>query len=322
MGLDCINTLSKGTRKRDVIEFLELLGYLNFDNKDFRFYKDDDYKYFEGVSAHIYEDGNGLSVGTRTTIWRSKGDSDYHNFTIKQLKKRFGGSFHSDYGKERYLKYSGAVRTKAEAGCYEAFFNFKNNIQKPSMYLHNTESKFSIELTPKLVKKLPFVASVHPIIFQNNVIIPYVVSCIEDYFKSTYIALLRYSDKKLSVLKNARIMPDDLLSISNKEMSVEDAITKTMSFQNIRKITIYFKELDSNLDFAGVLRKPYRRRKKSLYENLDKIFEQRHLLIHRNIMIPDYFTEHLEKDLDDIEVAIKRIYLHIVAVYNWHTDYP
>ncbi len=53
-------------------------------------------------------------------------------------------------------------------------------------------------------------------------------------------------------------MPEDLLAISNKELTVETAITKTMSFQNIGKICAYFRDLDTRLDLAGTLKKPYK----------------------------------------------------------------
>ena len=320
MGYDSTNTFPKETKRKDVIEFLDLLGFYTFDKKTFYFYKDEDYKYNEGLTAYLVERNGILSIDIHTTVWRSKADSDYHNFTIKQLKKRFGGSFHTDFGTGRYLKPPQFERVKAEAGCYMAFSNFISSMAKAFIYLSDRETSHQIKVTSELIKNAPIIASMHPTIISNNLIVPYFVSCIEDYFKNTYVALLKYSDKKLGILKNARILPDDLLSISNNILTVEMAAAKTMSFQNIHKICAYFRDLDTKLDLAGTLKKPYKRRKKSLFDVLNNIFEQRHLLIHRNIMMIDYSRENAMKDLEDIRAAIERIYKKIIDTYNWHEE--
>lgn len=319
MGIDAYNTLPEGTKKKDVIEFLELLGYKSLDNKYFYFFSEDDYKFVTGISATVF-DGDQIEVHTRTTIFRSKGDSDFHNYTIRQLKKRFGGTFSSDYGKGRYVLSPPVDREKDESGCFIAYRNFRNNIVTANIYLDSREIKFGIELTSEIIKDYPFIASIHPIIISNNILIPYIVSCVEDYFKSSYIALLKYSNKKISVLKNSRILPEDLLSISKGELTVEMAITKTMSFQNINKINSYFRDLDNSLDISGTLKKPFRRRKRSLFDSINNIFEQRHLLIHQNTVSSDYTTEKITKDINDVKEAIKRVYKKIIITYGWQDE--
>jgi hypothetical protein len=122
------------------------------------------------------------------------------------------------------------------------------------------------------------------------------------------------------VLKNSRILPEDLLSISKGELTVEMAITKTMSFQNINKINSYFRDLDNNLDISGTLKNPFRRRKKSLFDSINNIFEQRHLLIHQNTVSSDYTTDRIIKDINDVKEAIKRVYKKIITTYDWHDE--
>ena len=321
MGFDGTNNFPEGTKRKDVVEFLELLGYTkHFEKNVWYFFKDDNYKFITGIFATIDDEDNQISVHTRTTVWRSKADSDYHNFTLKQLKKRFGGDFSSDYGKGRYFRPPDIERTNAEAGCYRAYSNFHNNEARVSIYIYNRDIKFEPKLTSELIRDYPFIAEIHPLALSNNIVVPFIVSSIEDYFKSTYIALLKYSDKKLSVLKNSRILPEDLLSISNNEMSVETAITKTMSFQNINKINSYFRDLDTRLDISGTLKRPYRRRRKSLYDTLNEIFERRHLLIHRNIVTANYTTDEVIKDIENVRVAIKRVYKKIIDTYSWQDE--
>ena len=99
MGYDCTNHFPAGTKTKEVEGFLFLLGYEKGQKGPFSgmsgtpyfFYDDKDYKHITGIySELIIDDETGeLRFWTRTTIWRSKFDSDFHNYTIKELKKRF-----------------------------------------------------------------------------------------------------------------------------------------------------------------------------------------------------------------------------------------
>ena len=152
--------------------------------------------------------------------------------------------------------------------------------------------------------------------------VPFLVSVIEDYFKWTYVALLQYSPKKTSVLKNARFSDDDWEAMSNKLLSAEETAARWMSFQDLQKISKHFKQLDRDLDIMGILKKPYRRRKESLYDGLQRIIEHRHLLIHRGTIFPPYLLEDIQKDLDIVEAAVKRVYDALLTRYRWDKTYP
>ncbi len=234
MGYDCYNYLPKGTKRWEVEEFMTILGYkkLTRDEIDikekvtpFSFYKDEDYKYFEGVYAEVYLDDSGrLVVHIRTTIWRSKYDSDFHNFTIKQLKKRFGGEFESDYGKGRYLKYDGVVREKAESGCYLAFSKFEDNLKRAKMFIDfRPFSKKDFE-----PKEIELININDPVIVSNNMVVPFLVAIIEDYFRSTYVALLKFSPKRSSIFKNVRLAGDVINLVGSGELPIVEAVAKWM----------------------------------------------------------------------------------------------
>jgi len=105
--------------------------------------------------------------------------------------------------------------------------------------------------------------------------------------------------------------------VSEGKEELEEAATKSMSFQNIGKISTYFKELDKRYDIHGVLRKPYRRRKETLYEAVERIFNQRHSLIHQANISTTYITEKAKKDVEDIEAAITRVYDMIITENKW-----
>lgn len=146
MGCDCTTYFPKGTNPSDVEDFLFLLGFKRGKKGPFSwmagtpyyYYKDDDYKHITGLYTELYknkEDSEQLKLWTRTAIWRSKFDSDFHNHTIKQLRKRFGGYFVSDYGRNRYFQFYGAAREKSEAGAYRAFSFFRANIQRADHFI-------------------------------------------------------------------------------------------------------------------------------------------------------------------------------------------
>lgn len=91
----------------------------------------------------------------------------------------------------------------------------------------------------------------------------------------------------------------------------------TLSFQNIKKICANFHNLDKGLDIGIALKRPYHKRKKNLYDQVNEILERRHGLIHHLELDGDYSTENLQKDIEDITVAIKRVYKYLCEYYNW-----
>ena len=98
---------------------------------------------------------------------------------------------------------------------------------------------------------------------------------------------------------------------------MEEAITKSMSFQNIGKVCTYFKELDSKLDLYGTLKKPYKRRRESMFDTFDRILHQRHEFIHRSKMNPNYTIEMAFKDLETVRAAVTRVYKYLISTYKW-----
>ena len=57
-----------------------------------------------------------------------------------------------------------------------------------------------------------------------------------------------------------------------------------------------------------------------MYEQIDKILERRHGMIHRMEIDINYSTQELEKDIEDVKVALKRVYLYVCEQYNWEPE--
>jgi hypothetical protein len=330
MGYDCRNQLPPSTHRKDVEDFLGLLGYVRLPRSvltskgtiDFFYQPDDDYKYLEGISASVYSSKRGhLEVDTHTRIWGSRYEIDFHNKTVKELKRRFGGSFESDNGRNRYLTSYGRYLDKAEAGCYQAYGRFYANV---ALTCHTIDTLRLSEKTiwPQKKSGIGWIDQFNPLTITANALVPLLVSVVEDYLRTTYIALLRYSPKKDAVIKEARLQRDDLSLIASREITVEEAVARSRSFQDLRKISDSFKELDTRIDIAGTLKRPYRRRSESIYAAIERIVKQRHQVIHRATIFGDYSPTKVLRDISTIHAGMERVYLELIKAYGWTKDHP
>lgn len=93
-----------------------------------------------------------------------------------------------------------------------------------------------------------------------------------------------------------------------------------LSFQNIEKIVSNFRILDSRLDISAPLKKPYHRRKENFYNQINAVLERRHGMIHRLEFDYEYHSENFRKDIEDVKVALRRVYEYICAVYEWEPE--
>ncbi|MDP4200365.1 MAG: hypothetical protein Q8922_15255 [Bacteroidota bacterium] len=258
---------------------------------------------------------------TRTSVWRSKYDNDYHNLTIKAVHERFGGKFTSDAGEGEYIPYDGFVREKAEAACYYAESRFQNAIVAAGVLL-NAHKESDAMIDRKLLKAIPQLAGMQPPLIVYNLLAPYLVSCIEDFFRSVYVGLLTYSPRKQGVFKSARLSADDMVAVSEGLLKVEDAVAKSMTFQNVKRIAEYYREVDPQIDLLGILRRPSNRARSGLDKRLEDLIGRRHLLIHQNVMSPEYFVEEVRADIKCLELTVKRTLSSLRRHYHWQPGYP
>jgi len=121
-------------------------------------------------------------------------------------------------------------------------------------------------------------------------------------------------------LKGVRVSSENLAKISSQEMSVEHAVAESLPFQRISAIGQHFKALDSKLNLAGALLKPYRRRKVSLFESLDALTARRHNFIHKGVMDITFNDTHVQKALNDLEASVERCYRRITDQYGWRFE--
>ena len=223
------NRFPSGTKKSEIVKLVELLGYKRYGSfngeelgriDEYHWFNDDDYKSWYGVELSIYKDNDEFCVSTRTNITRSYYDLSHQNETIRTLRKFLGGSFTTDEGANRYLHPGSGPPEPAQSGCHLAFQRFGANIITAMVYLQSRD----FPQHKKEPTGLPWADDKNPWIISNNLQLPYFVALIEDYFKSTFIALLRYSENKSSFLKNSRLSSEHLAQISEGNKRIEESI--------------------------------------------------------------------------------------------------
>jgi hypothetical protein len=227
----------------------------------------------------------------------------------------FGGHFETDAGKNRYWRPEEKAPPHISSGCYLARWRFNNALIKPRLYLQQ-RGLDQKNANPE-PSGLEFLDQMNPRLFSNNLLLPYLIAIWEEYFKSTFVALMKYSEHRESALKRAKLSQSQLEAIASGYHGVEQAFAESFSFQRPSNVGNNFKLIDPKLDIAGALRKPYRRRKVSLYESIEEIVELRNNFVHTGQMDTSMTDNAIEKLINDIEIAVDRAYEAIGKCYKF-----
>lgn len=157
----------------------------------------------------------------------------------------------------------------------------------------------------------------NPRFFSNNLLIPYLIGIWEDYFKSSFIAMLRYSNQREESLRRARLNQNHLEMIAAGTSTIEQALAESLSFQRPSVISNNFKLIDPKFNLATPLRRPYRRRKVSLYDTIEEWVDLRNEFVHTGAMDIKLTDDRVEKALKDFEEAADRCYKAFGTLYDF-----
>jgi len=326
MSYESEHVLPESVRPADVRAFVSLLGYKRGATKTYEgvrfepyfWFDDADYRSWTGVELTlVIAPSKALTVDTRTPIARSYYDLAYQNHTIAALKRRFGGNFTTDEGHGRYLRPDAGPPPPPASGCHIAFARFGFLLIKA---IHYHEARTFAQPSTPYYKDFTLIRELDPRTLANNTLVPYLVAALEDYFKSTFIALLRYSPRQESFFKGIRLQGEQLLAVSRGSSSVEEQLVETLPFQRITAICRHFDAIDPRLDLAGTLRKPYRKRRLSLFDLLEKLVVTRHNLIHKAVVDLQLTDTRVLDLIYDLDAAITRVYRRITTYHHWHFE--
>ncbi|MEA9567370.1 hypothetical protein [Polynucleobacter sp. AP-Nickl1-40-C4] len=322
MSYTSTSILKASTTISQVQDVIDLLGYkrvrdgVKIPNRISGYFwaEEVDYQSWAGVELDIYKTLKGpVKVTTRSRVARSYWDLSHQNRTLKVLRDLFGGYFETDAGRNRYCRPDEPPPSPLSSGCYLARWQFHNNLQRASIYLMHRQLEG--DMARDGPSGLLFMDEINPRLLSNNMIVPYMIAVWEEYFRATFTACLRYSKKRDSVLKQANNLSHfDLDRLITGVVRADRLIAETFSFQRPGIIAKNFRLIDSKIDIAGLLRKPYRGRRQSLFDSIDGVVEDRNRLVHSGEINSDLFDRQLKVRFGDITEAVNRVYNHIAKI--------
>jgi len=125
---------------------------------------------------------------------------------------------------------------------------------------------------------------VNPNIICDNFKIPFLIGAWENYFKATFVVLMKYSCNRQAVynraLKQIRVTSEDFESISNDSTLIEWIFADSFSFQRPIRICENFKIIDDVIKLNDVFNKPLTNESKPLQERLNEILDIRNQIVH------------------------------------------
>lgn len=315
MGFDSSVILPKKTKLNEVKRFLHLLKYQEL-KKDYFFFNDNDSEeYFTGITLTIEKNKTeNLELYLRTNVWRTIADTEYNNLTLSEVSQRFGGYFRTENGKNKPYKFGGIERRNAEVGCFSVFMTFRNNMVKPNVFSQHLE----MELEKRPLSELQIINEHHPASIGMNISIPFLISVFEEYFRSIFIVLLKWSENKKEILKNLKINTEDLADVSNGISSIEKIASRNISFQNISGINSAFDKISKEIKFIHLLKS--KEPKKNHFERINKLIEFRHQIIHKNSTNPFYTIEEFKDDLNLVSDICELFYDRLIELNNWNPE--
>lgn len=322
------NRLPLTTSMNRLFEVVELLGYhkalnpIKIKNNlgSYIWYGDDTSISFVGLELDIYKEESYISVQTRTRIGRSFWELRWQNKTISLLKALFGGSFSSDAGTNRYMWDDEPEPKRIAASLYVARWVFNNALTKPKVYLQTVQMTGNIAHEERT--GIDWLDMLNPRILSGNMMIPYLIGCWEAYFRNSYISILKYADHiSENALKSARISSKELLMVIKNSTPLEQIITDSLSFQRPNIISENFRKLDPSIDIASWLRKPYHRRKKTLFDSVSEIIDIRDSIVHTGDLNLQIMDKQINRVIDDLIEAVNRVYDGFGQVYGFKPDY-
>lgn len=314
--------LPAGTSLKRVLQIVDLLDYRSLRNeqripnmRSFFWYDEQDYRSWSGVELQVYNENGQIAIDTRTTASRSYWDLVHQNKTIKLIRDLFGGHFETDGGRNRYWQPDEPPPLPLVSGCYLARWRFKNALIKSQIYLQ--ARKFEGDIAREKPSGFFFMDEINPRITSNNLLVPFIIAVWEEYYRSTFVAIFKYTDRREQVLKKARLSHYQLEQIASNKKPLEQALSECFSFQRPSMIGENFRLLDSKLDLAAAMRKPFKRRRVTLFDQIEALVDGRNAFVHTGEMDLSLYGREIEKVLTDIVEAVDRCYKAIGSHFKF-----
>ncbi len=278
-------------------------------------FEEKDHKSMNGCSLKVYKGAKlrnlfsnlprntKLAFAAETYGMRSYEDVEMQNNIIKELKKEFGGSiFDPQEGKRQYLTEIPIKLSREEKLMGLVFLHFKQSVTSSTLLTRSLDEK-----TKELFKTFAMPAHIMAtVIHGNNLIVPHLVACLEGFLKSFFI---EYIDSD-PIAKSKMLESKEKISFAEGEQLISEKkrlaelLAETISFQNLEKANKnYLAYLDIDLKKIWHKKKKIGKTTVMVWDELSKIIELRHQLIHGHR--PGFSPMREDLDKNEINELIK-----------------
>lgn len=301
MARDATNYFPDGVSISKLRKIADLLGYKSV--KDWRdikgqigsyvWYEREDYKSWTGVELSIYQDEQGFSVHSRSRYGGSYWDLRKMNETMRVYRDFAGGYFVSDEGRNRFFPSDYERVSPIASGCYIARWRFQNAVGLAGQYRSAREFKGNAALDGP--NEIPFLDQLNPLLFSNNVQLPYLIAVWEDYFRSLFVAALQREGISDRVRSN--LNPTKTRFSIEAGRSAEEIAANQFSFQRPEVISRNFKLLDKSLDFETCWKTDSKGKRILLFDQITRLVDDRNAFVHEGAMNMNLYNKKLERSV-------------------------
>lgn len=255
----------------------------------------DNYESSTGVEATVLKSTSEEKAKYNCSDWilhtrtRSSGtfeDKQMQNNIIRTARQQFGGTFYNDwYGSNKYTNLEDYKKfTPLEKGISIIAGNSLEKISQISNCLkgyRNEMSETLANIKPESMRVL--LLTKDPSIILYNSLMPFLVSVIEYFFGQSFAVYVKYDKTARLQLteEKMKIGIPEVISILEKENSLEQIVTQSYNFQNLDSINKAYKKYLS-IDILAILSKK-KRVNGNIFRVLSKvqeILEARHRFVH------------------------------------------
>ena len=282
-----LNNFSKSKHFLDEMNTEEMLHFMWFGI--------DNYESSAGVEATIIKASIKDKKNYKCSDWilhtrtRSSGtfeDKQKQNEIIRIARKQFGWTFYNDwYGTNKYTNLDDYKKfTPLEKGISLVANNSLEKLSQIYDCLDGYKNELSeniANISHESIKSI--LISKDPSIILYNSLMPFLVSVLEYFFSQCFENYIRYDEKARYLLADEKIKIEisEVISILNRENSIEQIIRKSYNFQNLESINKAFNKY-LWIDVLSVLSKRKKINNKifRLLPKVQEILSTRHRFVH------------------------------------------
>jgi len=214
----------------------------------------------------------------KTYAGRSHEDLDMQNKVVRELKKRFGGSVYDvQTGRCCYLRNDIPKLSYPEKRCGLVYNRMKENIGRIRLVARETPA----EIKPIWIGF--DILSFNENVIINNLLVPFLVSSLEDFLRSFFISYLESQSDVLELIyeQKGKLEYATVRDLLEGKVTLAECEANSYSFQNLNSANSAFQQyVKVSLYNIWNRRKKYGGRAYRVLEVLQELLILRHRIIH------------------------------------------